>query len=155
MRSNFYIIGDDGSLEINPKCYEPTQDNLDNPKTARSAPQIKLSDDYFQKVYMYTCNLLMSMVKKNVTGLAKTGHVGTKYISSHNRLFLSTSIEFLHSVNFIVKTITCLISNEHCMAGYSIMKSKLMMHESLTKSAKILCAHMSLFSQAWSQIWMN
>ncbi|XP_065893166.1 UTP--glucose-1-phosphate uridylyltransferase-like [Dysidea avara] len=52
MRSNFYIIGDDGSLEINPKCYEPTQDNLDNPKTARSAPQIKLSDDYFQKVAM-------------------------------------------------------------------------------------------------------
>ena len=51
-----------------------------------------------------------------VTGLAKTGHVGTNYTPSHNRLYLSTRMEYLYFVTCIIKPCNCLICAENCMA---------------------------------------
>ena len=51
-----------------------------------------------------------------VTGPAKRGHVGTNYIPSHYKSYLSSGIKYLHSVTCIIKPIRCLISDENCMA---------------------------------------
>ena len=37
-----------------------------------------------------------------VTGLAKTGHVGTNNTLSHNGSYLSTGTEYLHSITCII-----------------------------------------------------
>ena len=41
----------------------------------------------------------------NVTGPAKTGHLGTNYTPSLYRSYLSTETEYLHSVTCIIQPI--------------------------------------------------
>ena len=51
-----------------------------------------------------------------MTGPAIIGHVGTNYIASHYKLYLSTRIEYLHSVTCIILPIECLVCDEKFMA---------------------------------------
>ena len=53
---------------------------------------------------LVACNRIdcASLVIINVTRPAKIGHVGTNYTPSHNRSYLSTGTEYLHSVTCII-----------------------------------------------------
>ena len=51
-----------------------------------------------------------------VTGPAKIGHVGTNYTLSHNGSYLSTGIEYLHSITCIIKPINCVRRAETFMS---------------------------------------
>ena len=48
-----------------------------------------------------------------MTGPTKIGYVGTNYTLSHNMSYLSTEVEYFHSVTCIVKPTKCLISAEN------------------------------------------
>ena len=54
--------------------------------------------------------------KLYVTGPAKAGHVGTNYIPSLYRSYLSTGTEYLNSVICIKKPIKCLLHAKNCTA---------------------------------------
>ena len=51
-----------------------------------------------------------------MTGPAKIEHVGTKYTLPYNISYLSTGIEYFHSVTCILKPTKFLISAENFMA---------------------------------------
>ena len=51
-----------------------------------------------------------------MTGPAKIGHVGTNYIPSYNRPYLSNGIEYLHSVTCIIKLIKWVMNAESVVA---------------------------------------
>ena len=56
------------------------------------------------------------VVAYNVTGPAKTGHMGTNYTLSHNRSYHSTETEYLHFVTCIINPVKCLLRAEICIA---------------------------------------
>ena len=51
-----------------------------------------------------------------MTGPAKIGHVGTNYTLPCNISYLSTGIEYIHSVTCMLQPTTFVISAENCMA---------------------------------------
>ena len=75
-----------------------------------------------------------------VTGPAKIGHVGTNYTLSHNREYLSTGVEYLHSGTFGIKPIDYLMHAETFKA-IAWWYKKLWVIETW-KSRQILYAHM-------------
>ena len=56
-----------------------------------------------------------NVYSSNVTGPAKIGQVGTNYTPSHTITYLSTGIEYLHSVTCILKLTKCVIGAENVM----------------------------------------
>ena len=56
------------------------------------------------------------MAKEFVTGPAKIGHAGPNYTLSHNDSYLSTIIEYLHSITCVIKPIKWVKCAETFMA---------------------------------------
>ena len=52
----------------------------------------------------------------NVTGPAKTGHVGTNYTMSLYRSYLSAGTEYLNFVTCIIKPIQFSLDAQNCIA---------------------------------------
>ena len=52
-----------------------------------------------------------------VTGPANIGRVGTNYIPPQNIAYLSTGIEYIHSVPCMLTPTKCSITAEHFMAN--------------------------------------
>ena len=80
----------------------------------------------------------------NVTGPATIGHVDTHYTPSHNKSYLSTTMEYMQSVTCIIQPTKHLVSAEKYNHGNMITTQKVMSHESL-KSRQILCAHIPYY----------
>ena len=59
---------------------------------------------------------LKIVASQYVTRPAKTGHVGTNYILSHYRSYLSTGTEYLYSVTYIIQPIKILLDAQNCIA---------------------------------------
>ena len=71
---------------------------------------------YNAEFIIHPHGLINQVESVNVTGPAKTGHVGTNYTPSLYRSYLSTGIVYLHSVTFIMMPGKCLLRAENCNA---------------------------------------